>query len=90
MDLSANRTSATKTIVLVHGGGWTSGDKSDMDAFVSFINNQMPSYAAVNVNYGLADDNNPRYPMKVNDITTVIYHLETNENTTLFLMLLVL
>jgi acetyl esterase/lipase len=78
--LPANRTFATKTIVLVHGGGWTSGDKSDMDAFVSFINNQMPNYAVVNINYRLADNNNPPYPMQINDITSVINHLETNEN----------
>ncbi len=35
--LPANRTLGTKIMVLVHGGGWSAGDKEDMDAFATII-----------------------------------------------------
>ncbi|WP_412560509.1 alpha/beta hydrolase fold domain-containing protein [Winogradskyella sp. MIT101101] len=78
--LPPNRNSETKTIILVHGGGWTAGDKADMNAFKDYIKTQMTDYAIVNMNYRLADENNPPYPMQINDITTVVDYLEANEN----------
>jgi len=78
--LPANRTTATKTIILVHGGGWTSGDKIDMNPYKTFLKDQMPTYAVVNMNYRLADDNNQAYPMQINDITSVVNYLETNQS----------
>ena len=79
--LPANRTEDTKTLILIHGGGWTSGDKSDMNAFKEFIKDEIPGYAVVNMNYRLADDNHQPYPMQINDITSVVNYLENNENT---------
>jgi acetyl esterase/lipase len=78
--LPANRTASTKTIILVHGGGWTSGDKMDMDAFKLFIKDQLPNYAIANINYRLADDNNPPYPMQIHDITSVVNYLALNRS----------
>ena len=78
--LPANRTLTTKTVILVHGGGWTSGDKADMNAFKDFIKDQMPNYAIVNINYRLSDEDNPPFPMQINDITSVVDYLESNEN----------
>ena len=46
--LPANRsTSKTKVIILVHGGGWSEGDKEEMDGFVSLIQENHPDYAIV-------------------------------------------
>lgn len=78
--LPANRTADTETIVLVHGGGWSSGDKSDMNAFVTLIIQEFPNKAIANINYRLADSNNAPYPMQINDITTVVNHLKTNNS----------
>ncbi|WP_299101117.1 alpha/beta hydrolase [uncultured Winogradskyella sp.] len=78
--LPANRSSSTKTIILVHGGGWSSGDKEDMDDFKDFILDQMPSYAVVNMNYRLADQTNEAYPMQINDITSVVEFIGENED----------
>ena len=77
--LPANRTNDTKTIVLIHGGGWTTGDKADMNGFKEFIKTQMTGYAVVNMNYRLADADNQPYPMQINDITTVIDYLANHE-----------
>ncbi len=78
--LPANRTADTKIIILVHGGGWSSGDKSDMIGFKDFVRDQFPDVGIVNMNYRLADTNNHPYPMQLNDITSVINHLKDNQS----------
>ncbi|RED49426.1 alpha/beta hydrolase [Seonamhaeicola aphaedonensis] len=77
--LPAGRTSSTKTIILVHGGGWTSGDKSSMSYIKDLIQLEIPNIAIANINYRLADSNNPPYPMQNNDITTIINYLKINK-----------
>ncbi len=78
--LPENRTLNTKTLILVHGGGWTEGDKADMNDFKDFIRLQLPDIAVVNMNYRLADENNSPYPMQINDITTVINDLNERQD----------
>ena len=78
--LPANRSINTKVMILVHGGGWSAGDKADMNGFRDFVREQHPDMAIVNINYRLADaDNNP-YPMQLNDITTIIELLKTESD----------
>lgn len=78
--LPANRTLDTKVMILVHGGGWTSGDKSDMDLLKDLILQELPNIAVVNINYRLADQNNPPFPMQIDDITSVVNVLQNNQN----------
>ena len=78
--LPPNRTIDTKVIILVHGGGWSAGDKSDMIGFKDLIFQSFSNIAVVNMNYRLADENNNPYPMQTDDITEVIYHLKANKN----------
>jgi len=78
--LPANRTLNTKVIILVHGGGWSAGDKNDMNRFVNLIFQEFGNIAVVNMNYRLADENNNPYPMQTNDISSVIDYLITNQN----------
>ncbi|GAA3606190.1 alpha/beta hydrolase [Flavivirga amylovorans] len=79
--LPANRNSNTKTMILVHGGGWTSGDKEDMDPIKDLLQLDFPNIAIVNINYRLADENNPPYPMQIEDITSIINYLKSNKTT---------
>jgi len=74
--LPQNRTLNTKVIVLVHGGSWVGGDKSDMNDYVELIQANLPQYAIVNINYRLADQNNPPFPMQLDDITSIINDLK--------------
>lgn len=76
--LPQDRSLETKVIILVHGGGWTSGDKNDMNNIKDIIRQDLPNYAIVNINYRLADENTEPYPMQINDITAAIAHLKTN------------
>ena len=78
--LPANRTLDTKVMILVHGGGWTSGDKNDMNPLKDLIRQDLPNIAIVNINYRLADENNPPYPMQIEDITSIVDFLKENQN----------
>lgn len=78
--LPKNRTVDTKTLILIHGGGWNSGSKNEMNAFKDFLREQLPDYAIVNMNYRLADANNAPYPMQINDIKAVVNHLKSNKS----------
>lgn len=77
--LPANRTFETKVMIVVHGGGWRAGDKADLDGYKDFMIEQLPDIAVVNINYRLADENNPPLPMQMNDITSVVDHLRDNQ-----------
>lgn len=77
--LPENRTSATKIMIVVHGGGWNAGDKSDINNFKDFIREKHPDLAVVNMNYRLADENNPPYPMQTDDITAVVNDLKAKQ-----------
>ena len=78
--LPKDRTVATKVMIIVHGGGWSSGDKSSMNPLVTFFRNDFPDVAIVNINYRLSDENNPPYPMQINDITDIINQLKAKKN----------
>lgn len=74
--LPENRSlNSTKIIILVHGGGWTSGDKKDMNGFVQLIQNRKKDYAIANINYILADATRKAYPNQINDIKTIVSKL---------------
>jgi len=77
--LPADRTFETKVMIVVHGGGWRAGDKADLDGYKDFMVEQLPDIAVVNINYRLADENNPPLPMQINDITSVVDHLRNNQ-----------
>lgn len=79
--LPNNRTLSTKVIILVHGGGWTGGDKADMSNFVELIQQNLPEYAIVNVNYRLANSTTSPFPMQLDDLTAIVNDLKAkNEN----------
>ena len=75
--LPANRSkTTTKTIILVHGGGWIEGDKADMNYIVDIIKQNLPEYAIANLNYRLATVGKPAFPMQIDDIISVVSRLK--------------
>ena len=79
--LPENRTnSATKVLILVHGGSWISGDKNDLNPFVAVLKTKFPNYAIVNINYQLAGIGKSPFPMQINDIQEVLEHLKRKSN----------
>ncbi|MBC7849512.1 MAG: alpha/beta hydrolase [Chitinophagaceae bacterium] len=74
--LPANRTeNETKLLVLVHGGGWTEGDKSDFNGFISELQQRLPGYAIANINYRLVANNQNLFPTAENDVKAAIQQL---------------
>jgi acetyl esterase/lipase len=67
--LPAGRTdSTTKVIIMIHGGGWTSMDKSDFTEYVDSIKKRLPGYAIFNINYRLASGTANFFPTQENDV----------------------
>lgn len=67
--LPANRSTATtKVIILIHGGAWTSGDKTDFASFVDTLKKRLPQYAIFNINYRLSSPPNNLFPTQEMDV----------------------
>ena len=70
--LPAGRTlTATKAIVLIHGGGWNGGNKSDFNSYVDTFKRRLPDYAIFNINYRLVS-NNHLFPTQEKDVKSAI------------------
>ena len=48
-------TTDTKVMIMIHGGGWNTGDKADFNEYVDSFKKREPSYAIFNLNYRLAN-----------------------------------
>src|SRR2546423_370503 len=71
--LPAGRTAAsTKLMLLIHGGGWTSGDKADFNGYIPRLQAGLPDYAFFNINYHLFDGTANRFPTQENDIKAAV------------------
>ena len=78
IDLPAGRTiNSTKTIVVIHGGAWVDGDKTDMTFVVDSIKKRSPNFAFINLNYRLAiNSTTDLFPTQEQDVKSAIeYYL---------------
>lgn len=73
--------SETKVLILVHGGGWTEGDKSEMSNFIPLIQENHPQHAIVNMNYVLATSSSPAFPHQFLDLGKVIDQLTSQKES---------
>ena len=70
--LPAGRSSiATKVIIMIHGGAWNSGDKSEFNEYVDSLKKRDPAYAIFNLNYRLADPPD-LFPSQEQDIKAAV------------------
>lgn len=65
-------------VILIHGGGWFEGDKSNFDGLGIYDTLLNRKYAVVNINYRLAPVY--KYPAPLDDIDSVIAYLHRNSN----------
>jgi len=70
--LPAGRTDTTKVLILVHGGGWTIGDKSEFTGYIPAIKQKLPGYALVNINYRLNQGPANPFPAQENDVKAAV------------------
>ncbi|WP_196894475.1 alpha/beta hydrolase [Aureivirga marina] len=74
--LPANRTKeSTKTLILVHGGTWLSGNKEDLNDLVPAIQSLLPNYAIATINYRYLSHAEFSFDNMVQDIDSVVNFL---------------
>lgn len=90
LDLYTSKTkdSIKGVFVMIHGGGWKSGNKTNLTFFTLSLMQKLPDYAFANINYRLADANSFVLPNQKNDIDSAIDFLLKKLNTnTKFILL---
>lgn len=70
----------TKIIMIIHGGAWIAGDKSDMQSTVQLLKSLYPKYAIANVNYILANENQYAFPNQFLDIQKIVQKLTAEKD----------
>lgn len=71
--LPANRNNSTKVLIMLHGGSWAEGDKTDINGYIALIRSQLPEVAIVNINYTLANGTAAtQFPTQMTDIDQVV------------------
>ena len=76
--LPANRNVvSTKVMVMIHGGGWNAGDKTDMTPFTDTVKKRLPDYAIFNINYRLAVGAN-LFPAQEDDVKSAVQFILYN------------
>lgn len=83
---SGRNTTKTKILVLIHGGGWIGGDKSDFDVILNRDNienlkKEFPDIAVFSFNYRLATSEANQYPAAEQDVKVAMDFIFKNANT---------
>jgi acetyl esterase/lipase len=70
---AARSSTSTKALILIHGGAWVGGDKTDMDSAVTSLKSLLPDYAIFNINYRLAAlPSTNLWPTQLNDVNSAV------------------
>lgn len=76
--LPANRSPAqTGSLILLHGGGWNSGSRYSLSAYIDSFKIRMPGYAIFNVDYRLVSSNTS-FSAQEKDIKTAVDFIATH------------
>lgn len=84
--LPANRnTTSTKVLIIIHGGAWTSGDKTEFNEYIPVFKERLPDYAIFNINYrlGVLPATNV-FPTQENDVKTAFNFITGKSDEYLF------
>lgn len=71
---------STKVIILIHGGAWSSGDKTDFNEYVDTLKKRLPSYAIININYRLASPTANLFPTQEMDVKAAYEYIVSKSN----------
>ena len=77
--LPAGRTpSTTYTVIMIHGGSWSGGDKSDFNTDIPNLKPLLGNYAIFNINYRLANGTTILLQQQLNNIDAAINYIYSN------------
>ena len=69
-------TATTKLMILVHGGGWIRGDKSEFTPYITALQQRLGNdYAFANINYRLFDNGANKFPAQEDDLRAAVNFL---------------
>jgi acetyl esterase/lipase len=68
---------ATRSIVLIHGGGWAYGSKSDFAIYIDTLKKRLPNYAIFNLEYRLASEKTI-FPTQEQDVKAAVDFIVEN------------
>ncbi len=71
----------TKVLIMIHGGAWSTGDKTDFNAYVDTMKKRLPGYAVFNINYRLAVAGVNLFPTQENDVKAAIEFIYARRST---------
>jgi acetyl esterase/lipase len=69
------RADSTKVLIMIHGGGWTSGDKTDFADAVDTLQKRLPDYAIFNINYRLSTGTANIFPTQEIDVQAAVRYI---------------
>ncbi len=72
LGLPGNRNAQTPLVIVVHGGGWVIGDKSELQFLLTGLKQR--GFAVANVNYRLTTNNPDNYKMQLDDLDSAIQY----------------
>jgi len=78
--LPAFRDEKTRLVVIIHGGGWNSGDKSDFNGMIAEFQKRFPNYALANLNYRLIKADGNYFPTQENDVNAAVTFLKNKSD----------
>ena len=70
LGLPAGRSSATPLVIVVHGGGWSTGDKNELSWMVNGF--KLRGFVVANINYRLTLNSPDNYKMQLDDVDSAI------------------
>lgn len=79
--LPKNQPNKVPVIVLLHGGGWSEGDKSFINPIVETLQQKHTKCAIVNANYRLTFKQGIRYQQQIDDIGLLLRKLQKDAKT---------
>lgn len=80
--LPAGRSVATtRAMILIHGGGWTLGDRADLNAFVDTLRRRQPDYAIFNISYRLSAAPDNVFPTQELDVKAALEYIYDRINS---------
>jgi acetyl esterase/lipase len=70
LGLPANRNAATPLIIVIHGGGWATGDKNELTWLLNGMKQR--GFAVANINYRLTLNTPDNYKMQLDDVDSAV------------------
>lgn len=77
---AGRNTTSTKSVIMIHGGAWTTGDKSNFLPFIDSLKKRLPGYAIFNINYRLSVYPNNLFPTQELDTKAAFEYIYNKRN----------